>query len=221
MSVVTSARVVGPTLGYMLGSACLALYVDPGKTPPGLEEGDPRWLGAWWIGFVVIAVLLMLFSPWLVLFPARFESKKETDATRLNKAGEDQHPQTVKEWLAEFKQVAKRLSSSKVYILNNISGAAFLLGIMGFALFIPKYFEFHFRQKASTSGASGGIPKTLASVVGMLVSGWIMGRWRFRARVLAGWCLFADICAIIGMCCISLFACPPSYFPNVHADGSR
>ena len=37
---------------------------------------------------------------------------------------------------------------------------------------------------------------------------------------MAGWCLIADIFAIIGCCCISLFSCPPSLFPNVGLDGS-
>ncbi len=30
-----------------------------------------RWLGAWWIGFLVIAVGLFLFSPLMTLFPQR------------------------------------------------------------------------------------------------------------------------------------------------------
>ena len=222
LSVVFSARVIGPTLGYFLGSACLAYYVDPGQGPEGITEGHPRWIGAWWIGFVVIAVLLMIFSPWLTLFPARFDSKSETDAQRLDKKqdAKDQ-PETLKDWLNDYKEVAKRLLSSKVYVLNNISGAAFLFGIIGMFLFFPKYIEFHFRQKASVSGSAGGVPKTVSSVVGMLVSGWIIGKYRFRGRALSGWCVFADVCAIVGICCFSLFACPPTYFPSITASSEN
>ena len=50
---------------------------------------------------------------------------------------------------------------------------------MGFATFMPKFIEYHYRKRASTSGYSGGISKTVSSVIGLLVSGWIMGRWRF------------------------------------------
>lgn len=225
LSIVMSARVIGPTLGYSLASACLAVYAYPGQAPNDIIEGHPRWIGAWWIGFVVVAILLMLFAPWLTLFPSRFnKTGGETDATRISKdetkEAEDD-PSTATEWFEELKSVSKRLASSKVYVLNNISGAAFLFGIMGFALFVPKYIEFHFRMKASVSGATGGVPKTVASVIGMLLSGWIVGRWRFKARTLAGWCLVADIFAIIGMCSIALFTCPPSHFPNVNSDGSQ
>ena len=143
------------------------------------------------------------------------------------------------EWWKETIAVTKRLASSKVYIYQNLSTAFFLFGIMGFAQFIPKYMEYHFRIRASTSGASGGIPKTFASVgknfvyhfnsvktlnilfyaVGLLVSGWVMSRWRFKARTLAGWCVFSDVLAIVAICSMSLFACPQSHFPNI--DESR
>lgn len=151
----------------MLASACLAVYVQPGQAPEGINQQHPRWLGAWWIGFIVIAALLMTFSPWLTLFPSRFDTK-ETDAARIEKSNSQDEPQTFKEWLEEAKGVAKRLLTSKVYMLNNISSALLLFGFMGFALFMPKFIEFHFRKTASSSGATGGIPKTLASVIGML-----------------------------------------------------
>ena len=119
----TSARVVGPTFGYMLGSACLSIYVDPGHAPTGITEKHQRWLGAWWIGFVVIASLLMVFAPWLTLFPGRFQGKDETDAGRLEKSdSKEEQPKNLTEWFHESKAVAKRLGSSKVYVLNNISG---------------------------------------------------------------------------------------------------
>ena len=75
LSVVFSARTIGPTLGYTLASACLSIYVDPGNIPPGIDEDHPRYIGAWWIGFIVIAVLLMIFAPWLTLFPSVLPSK--------------------------------------------------------------------------------------------------------------------------------------------------
>ena len=104
-----------------------------------------------------------------VLIPNSFsnfkEDENETDASKIKKELlENKQPETMIEWWKETIAVVKRLASSKVYIYQNLSTAFFLFGIMGFAQFIPKYMEYHFRINASTSGASGGIPKTFASV---------------------------------------------------------
>lgn len=42
-------RTVGPAVGFVLGYACLSLYIDPTLTPV-IAKKDPRWLGAWWLG---------------------------------------------------------------------------------------------------------------------------------------------------------------------------
>ena len=87
LSLTFTARLVGPTLGFLLGSACLGTYVYPGMEVPAVKrrrcellfsvqvdfnEKDPRWVGAWWIGFPVIAALLLLFSFPLIFFPEVF-----------------------------------------------------------------------------------------------------------------------------------------------------
>ena len=123
LSLTFTARLVGPTLGFLLGSACLGTYVYPGmevitiliivisiiilacfsvtscplriyshipflasplqswtelvysrfmfyrSTQVDFNEKDPRWVGAWWIGFPIIAALLLLFSAPLIFFP--------------------------------------------------------------------------------------------------------------------------------------------------------
>ena len=119
----------------MLASTCLSMYVDPDQVPDGIANEDhPRWIGAWWIGFLVIAALLMLFAPWLILFPARLpvptgSKSQNNDASKVEKElTEDKQPETMKEWWTELMNVVKRLASSKVYVLQTISFTCFLFG---------------------------------------------------------------------------------------------
>lgn len=37
-------RTLGPVVGFVLGYACLKIYIDPTKTPL-IDSMDPRWLG--------------------------------------------------------------------------------------------------------------------------------------------------------------------------------
>ena len=61
------------------------MYVAPGLEA-GLREGDEGWLGAWWLGFVIVASLTALIAPLLAFFPERLPSQGEmTDAKCLGR----------------------------------------------------------------------------------------------------------------------------------------
>lgn len=61
---------------------------------PGIDLNNPRWVGAWWMGFLVLGGLLLFFTILLVLFPRRlpkrFRSEKET------KENDDKTPPKLK-----------------------------------------------------------------------------------------------------------------------------
>jgi len=38
---------------------------------PGLDKRDPRWIGAWWLGFVICAVGFAVTSLPVLLFPSK------------------------------------------------------------------------------------------------------------------------------------------------------
>ena len=61
-------RMLGPAIGYALASFCLKLYISPTLTPT-ITMSDPRWMGAWWLGWLILAVILLIASSLLALFP--------------------------------------------------------------------------------------------------------------------------------------------------------
>ncbi|KAG7245990.1 hypothetical protein CRUP_021928, partial [Coryphaenoides rupestris] len=47
-------------LGFMLGSYCAKIYVDIGSVDldsVSINDKDSRWVGAWWLGFLVTGAL--------------------------------------------------------------------------------------------------------------------------------------------------------------------
>lgn len=50
-------RMLAPALGYTLASMSLKFYISPSLTPT-INDLDPRWLGAWWVGWAFLAILL-------------------------------------------------------------------------------------------------------------------------------------------------------------------
>ena len=51
------------------------MYIDPSKTPL-IDNKDPRWLGAWWFGWMIQGSLMLLFSGLIGLFPKQLPKKK-------------------------------------------------------------------------------------------------------------------------------------------------
>merc|ERR1719431_814154 len=58
---------------------------------------------------------------------------------------------------------------------------------MGFGTFMPKYIESQFRQTGSRSSVLAGTAGTGFKAFGLIISGYLIGRFKFSARVLSGW----------------------------------
>lgn len=76
MTLSTFLRGLGPVIGFILSSACLAIYEDP-QHPPDYDSEDSRWIGAWWIGFIVLGGFQFVFTAPLLLFPKQIKKLPE------------------------------------------------------------------------------------------------------------------------------------------------
>lgn len=63
-----SLRMFGPVVGFFLGYVALNIYIDPTKTPL-IDRQDPRWLGAWWFGWILLGFTMLIFAFLIGLFP--------------------------------------------------------------------------------------------------------------------------------------------------------
>ena len=150
----------------------------------GLNEDNPLWVGAWWMGFVIVGCIVLCVAPLMTLFPALIPPPKgsHTDAEDVRKRLEEEAgPSTAREWWAEFFAIIKRLFTNKIYVFTLGSTVFTLLAIIGFAQFLPKYFEFVFRRRASTSGLVGPVANSGATIIGVMIAGIIISKFRPRA----------------------------------------
>lgn len=74
MAITIGVRILGPASGFIVGSVCTRWYVN--FTNPGFDASDPRWIGAWWLGPVVIGSLMLLSSIAMFSFPKQLRGKK-------------------------------------------------------------------------------------------------------------------------------------------------
>lgn len=160
-AITIGVRILGPVLGFILGSICTRFWIHPLEAPPaGLSPTHPRWLGAWWIGMLVISSLLFLLSFAMCGFPRELQRRKEPVDGAAAAAK-----------LSEFPAALRRLLSNRVLVLRTFSSVFHLLPISGLYTFLPKYLESEFKMAAFEANMVTGLGGILTMGVGIFGSG--------------------------------------------------
>lgn len=128
-------RLLGPVLGYSLASYCLSLFINPFATP-SITNQDRRWIGAWWLGWLLFASVMAFFSFVVAIFPKELPrsqlrkkveiEKRKREAVKNGKAFEVEveDKASLKDMLVSH----KRLFKNKLFMLMNLSGILHLFG---------------------------------------------------------------------------------------------
>ena len=107
-AIYATSYILGPGLGYLLGGTALTYYVDFERIPsdeiPDIPKTDPRWIGAYWIGFVAAAafhILAMLIMPCLPNDPSVNFQQESVTAQEHEIMGEGKGSSSVKKGFFE------------------------------------------------------------------------------------------------------------------------
>ncbi|KAL5284831.1 hypothetical protein ACFFRR_006883 [Megaselia abdita] len=206
-------RMLGPALGYSLASSCLKIYVAPYLTPLITNE-DPRWIGAWWLGWIVIALILIIPSIAISCFPRELPAKAARRLLEKKKAEEiNQLPPIDQEELHEtsfqdMKKTFMRLCNNKVFMYTNMASILFIMGFMPFWIFSPKYIEIQFRQTASVASLVNGTMGIVAAALGVLISGAVISKYKPRTRYMAAWNTIVGVISALGFVVYMFIGCP-------------
>ncbi|CAG2102309.1 unnamed protein product, partial [Medioppia subpectinata] len=172
MSLMCILKMIGPAGGFLLGSFCLKYYENP-FFDPHVSSRDPRFIGAWWIGFIVIAVLLFIATLPMFLFPRQFKgaSVKEKDRVDYDNS------------VQGFWECCKRLLTNPLFMYNLIGNAFRYNGYAGYGVTKPKYIESQYRVSGSKAnlltGVTGMLPVTIGVILGgHMVTSCGLGSWR-------------------------------------------
>ena len=155
------ATVLGPALGFVLGGTWLQIYVDP-LTPTTLTDTDPAYVGAWWLGFIIMGLLTVLLSVPILMFPRELpESHLICIERKKDMVLEFTDGSSESGLLAEVKEAPKHLRqvlSSPTWVYATLSVALQAISIVGLTTFGPKYLEVQYSLSSSVgSYLAGGI----------------------------------------------------------------
>uniref|UniRef100_A0A5S6R479 Kazal-like domain-containing protein n=1 Tax=Trichuris muris TaxID=70415 RepID=A0A5S6R479_TRIMR len=203
-------RILGPVLGFLVGSLCNSLYYNL-KADPEIEPTDVNWIGAWWIGFLLIAVLLFVPSLLLFCFPhvdlnSIDERPEKTSPTVVMQRKGSVVVKTVNDGkptdlCSSVGTELKNLSESLLVILRSPVYTFCLFGRMldvlafkGFFVFHSKYLEAHYGLPQYKANVAMGIAGTCGFAVGNIAGGYIMRKLKLDGRKATA---YVSVCGII------------------------
>ncbi|XP_043287932.1 solute carrier organic anion transporter family member 74D [Venturia canescens] len=203
-AITIGVRILGPALGFILGSVCTMLYADL-SAEPQITTSDPRWVGAWWLGLVLISAMLMLVSIAMFAFPSRLPTSRSPSKIEDSK----------KPSLKDFPKAVKRLLKNDILMFRTASSVLHILPIAGLYTFLPKYLETQFRLPAHHANMISGVGGILVMGLGIIISGVFILRWKPNARFVAAWIAFTAVVYAVGMGVLMFVGCPMDDFAGL------
>lgn len=197
-------KLAGPTIGYSLGSLCLRYYEDP-RLDTSLERTDPRWVGAWWMGYMVLGACLAVTAFPVLLFPRNLSPPGSRCAAR-------EVPPENANGMSSFWRSLRTLFGNSAYVFRLVYWLLASNATLGHAMMSSKYVEVQFRTSASQASFLIGPVLMVTNVLGLGMGGLALHAFRPRPRLVTLYTTFCDMaklgclvaCAFIGCQAIRL-----------------
>uniref|UniRef100_A0A8C5JH91 Solute carrier organic anion transporter family member n=1 Tax=Junco hyemalis TaxID=40217 RepID=A0A8C5JH91_JUNHY len=183
-----TATVIGPFLGLLLASFCAELFVDIGSVDEiTIAATDARWVGAWWLGILICALLNLLVAIPFWFLP---KSLVKEEAMIKNVTASGNNAVYLHYFLADFIPFLKALFHNPVYMLFICITVLQFSAFDGMISFMPKYLEQQFGKSASDAIFLIGVYNLPVLCVGYFSGGLFMKKFKiniYQAASIAFW----------------------------------
>ncbi|KAL3879002.1 hypothetical protein ACJMK2_031324 [Sinanodonta woodiana] len=198
MGVASSIGIFGMAIGFGIGSLVNNIFVTLEDTD--IRPDDPRFIGAWWLGFVILGLASILVAIPMACFPKNLKGSREKEVKA--KVTGRKMSVVVKETIGVVRAVGVILGTP-VYTLTLIGGWLQVLSVASFLGFEPKYLEIQFAVQAWKANIIIGVASIIAYSAGSLIGGYITKKVKMTPFItlviIMALYVLVVVCLIIGM----------------------
>ncbi|XP_055338452.1 solute carrier organic anion transporter family member 2A1-like [Paramacrobiotus metropolitanus] len=198
-------HIFGPLLGLGFGAIFNSIFFNFSK--PDFRSTDPRWISAWYLGFIISGLGTCTFALMIGCFPSAIpEKQKKGDYSKPGrdlKAVKSEEPsarrrQQTPVTIADLPKNLLRLAKNTTYIIKLCSQLISGFVLSGFMQFAQKFMKEQYQLPQATVNLQGGMPPIFAGFVGTLLGGFIVKRFNLQPRHV---CYMMAATAVIGSSC--------------------
>lgn len=203
IGILETGMTIGPLIGLLLGSSCANIYVDTGSVNTDdltITPTDTRWVGAWWIGFLVCAGVNILTSIPFFFFPKTLlKEGLQDNGDGTENAKEEKHREKIKEEnrgiTKDFFLFMKSLSCNPIYMIFILISVIQVNAFINSFTFMPKYLEQQYGKSTAEIVFLMGLYMLPPICLGYLIGGLIMKKFKItvkKAAYIAFWLSLTD-----------------------------
>ncbi|XP_046509050.1 solute carrier organic anion transporter family member 1B3 [Equus quagga] len=184
----------GPVTGLLLASQFAKMWVDIGYVDLRsirITPRDSRWVGAWWLGFLVAGLLSIISSIPFFFLPSSLDKpqkeRKVSISSHLLKTNEEKSQTTnltnprqkLTEHITGLIQSLKSILTNPLYMIVLFLTWLQISSFIGAFTYAFKYVEQQYGQSASETNMLFGMIAIPTISIGMFTGGYITKKFKF------------------------------------------
>ncbi|XP_006811945.1 solute carrier organic anion transporter family member 2A1-like [Saccoglossus kowalevskii] len=177
-----SMHALGPLIAFPISSAYNNMYVDFYRVNTSMSEisrHDPRWVGAWWLPFVINGPLCIIVGIYIMLLPKKIHAKVGTIGSPNQEVVVNNTISLIlNKTLKDLPQALKRLVYNKTYMAGMMARIVDTAVVAAFAPFSVKYIHDQFRVPMAIAGFLVPFAFVIPSGLGILIGGILMRKYK-------------------------------------------
>jgi len=191
-----ASTMLGPGLGFLFAGQFLTVFTNIEKPDDMLlTKSDPRWIGAWWLGFVTVSILFFICAFVMSLYPKELPGCREKRQKAMESGDIPKSDPTIEFTIKGYLRASIKICCNKVFMLLVFALTARTLYALAIAAFFAKILVVKFGIPPYKAGTMIGGILVPSMLLGVLTGAYLMRRLKVKVAAKSA----AKICVIISL----------------------